>query len=144
MLLLLQSCTREQENQSQFVQPLPWEVLKSSVFMTSEAEPTSLVLPAAVVQRIASENLPETAVLAPDTVALLSVCSADFLRLLSSEASQLAGKKIIQPATVASALTKLGFAAYAEELQDDEEEQPKKQVSIPVLLIYSITKVLHL
>jgi Histone-like transcription factor (CBF/NF-Y) and archaeal histone len=96
--------------------------------MAAESEPTALAFPAAVVQRIASENLPETAALAPDTVALLSVCSADFLRLLSSEASQLAGKKIIQPATVASALTKLGFAAYADELQD-EEEQPKKQVS---------------
>jgi hypothetical protein len=105
--------------------------------MASEAEPTSLAFPAAVVQRIASENLPETAVLAPDTVALLSVCSADFLRLLSSEASQLAGKKVIQPATVASALTKLGFAAYADELQDEEEEQPKKQVSASSLYIYT-------
>jgi hypothetical protein len=104
--------------------------------MSSEAEPASLLFPAAVVQRIASEHLPETAVLAPDTVALLSVCSADFLRLLSSEASQLAGKKIIQPATVASALTKLGFAAYADELQDNEEEQPKKQVSASSLYIY--------
>jgi Histone-like transcription factor (CBF/NF-Y) and archaeal histone len=113
--------------------------------MTSGAEPASLSFPAAVVQRIASENLPETAVLAPDTVALLSVCSADFLRLLSSEASQLAGKKIIQPATVASALTKLGFTAYADELQEDEAEQPKKQVSTsPIAFILQCISVASL
>ena len=108
--------------------------------MSSEDEAASSEkpsFPAAAMQRLVKASLAsDSTSMTPDAVALLSRCTAEFVRLLSSEAASGAAKKTIQPDHISAALDSLGFAAYCELLPEEEDVPKKVDNSITALTSY--------
>ncbi|KAI0092829.1 histone-fold-containing protein [Irpex rosettiformis] len=88
-------------------------------------------LPKATVSKMIAEYLPEDVSCARETRDLIIECCVEFIHLISSEANEiceLESKKTIAPDHIISALKRLGFENFTEEIQDvlkDHKQQQK-------------------
>ncbi|KAK7695648.1 negative cofactor 2 transcription regulator complex subunit ncb2 [Cerrena zonata] len=92
-----------------------------------------LSLPKATVAKMISELLPKDVTCAKDTRDLVIECCVEFIHLISSEANEICekeSKKTIAPEHIISALEKLGFERFEQEVKDvlkDHKIQQKER-----------------
>ncbi|KAI0650074.1 histone-fold-containing protein [Trametes meyenii] len=90
-----------------------------------------LSLPKATVTKMISELLPNDVTCAKDTRDLIIECCVEFIHLISSEANEICeqeSKKTIAPEHIISALKRLGFETFTEEVENvlkDHKQQQK-------------------
>ncbi|KAI0676918.1 histone-fold-containing protein [Trametes maxima] len=90
-----------------------------------------LSLPKATVTKMISELLPNDVTCAKDTRDLIIECCVEFIHLISSEANEICeqeSKKTIAPEHIISALRRLGFETFTEEVESvlkDHKQQQK-------------------
>ncbi|KAI0347307.1 histone-fold-containing protein [Trametopsis cervina] len=90
-----------------------------------------LSLPKATVAKMIAEYLPKDVACARETRDLIIECCVEFIHLISSEANEICeqeSKKTIAPEHIISALKRLGFENFTEEIQDvlkDHKQQQK-------------------
>jgi len=90
-----------------------------------------LSLPKATVAKMISELLPSDIVCAKETRDLVIECCVEFIHLISSEANEICeqeSKKTIAPEHIISALKRLGFDSFTNEVEDvlkDHKQQQK-------------------
>ncbi|KAI0035583.1 histone-fold-containing protein [Vararia minispora EC-137] len=92
-----------------------------------------LSLPKATVAKMISELLPPDVSCAKETRDLIIECCVEFIHLISSEANEICeqeSKKTIAPEHIITALERLGFDTFKEEVQDvlkDHKQQVKHE-----------------
>ncbi|GBE79245.1 histone-fold-containing protein [Sparassis latifolia] len=90
-----------------------------------------LSLPKATVGKMIAELLPSDVSCAKETRDLVIECCVEFIHLISSEANEICeqeSKKTIAPEHIITALKRLGFESFTEEVQDvlkDHKQQQK-------------------
>ncbi|KAJ3555140.1 hypothetical protein NM688_g2739 [Phlebia brevispora] len=90
-----------------------------------------LSLPKATVAKMITELLPKDVVCAKETRDLIIECCVEFIHLISSEANEICeqeSKKTIAPEHIISALKRLGFNTFTDEVEDvlkDHKQQQK-------------------
>ncbi|KAI0637861.1 histone-fold-containing protein [Trametes polyzona] len=90
-----------------------------------------LSLPKATVTKMIAELLPNEVTCAKDTRDLIIECCVEFIHLISSEANEICeqeSKKTIAPEHIISALKRLGFESFTEEVESvlkDHKQQQK-------------------
>ncbi|KAI0699402.1 histone-fold-containing protein [Cytidiella melzeri] len=88
-------------------------------------------LPKATVSKMIAEYLPEDVSCARETRDLIIECCVEFIHLISSEANEICeqeSKKTIAPDHIITALKRLGFENFTEEIVDvlkDHKQQQK-------------------
>ncbi|KIP12870.1 hypothetical protein PHLGIDRAFT_61157 [Phlebiopsis gigantea 11061_1 CR5-6] len=89
-----------------------------------------LSLPKATVAKMISEFLPKDVSCAKETRDLIIECCVEFIHLISSEANEICeqeSKKTIAPEHIISALKRLGFEGFTEEIEDVLKDHKKAQ-----------------
>jgi len=89
-----------------------------------------LSLPKATVAKMISELLPHDVTCAKDTRDLVIECCVEFIHLISSEANEICeqeSKKTIAPEHIITALHKLGFSTFVEEVEGVLKDHKKLQ-----------------
>ncbi|TDL29324.1 histone-fold-containing protein [Rickenella mellea] len=89
-----------------------------------------LSLPKATVAKMISELLPNEVTCAKETRDLVIECCVEFIHLISSEANEICeqeSKKTIAPEHIISALKRLGFATFTDEVEDVLKDHKKQQ-----------------
>ncbi|KAI9001248.1 histone-fold-containing protein [Trametes punicea] len=90
-----------------------------------------LSLPKATVTKMIAELLPNDVTCAKETRDLIIECCVEFIHLISSEANEICeqeSKKTIAPEHIISALKRLGFESFTEEVESvlkDHKQQQK-------------------
>ncbi|KAH9853706.1 histone-fold-containing protein [Lenzites betulinus] len=90
-----------------------------------------LSLPKATVTKMIAELLPNDVTCAKETRDLIIECCVEFIHLISSEANEICeqeSKKTIAPDHIISALKRLGFESFTEEVESvlkDHKQQQK-------------------
>ncbi|KAI0356584.1 histone-fold-containing protein [Trametes cingulata] len=90
-----------------------------------------LSLPKATVTKMIAELLPTDVTCAKETRDLIIECCVEFIHLISSEANEICeqeSKKTIAPEHIISALKRLGFESFTEEVESvlkDHKQQQK-------------------
>ncbi|KAL7282157.1 histone-fold-containing protein [Trametes coccinea BRFM310] len=90
-----------------------------------------LSLPKATVTKMISELLPNEVTCAKETRDLIIECCVEFIHLISSEANEICeqeSKKTIAPEHIISALKRLGFESFTDEVESvlkDHKQQQK-------------------
>ncbi|EIW61852.1 histone-fold-containing protein [Trametes versicolor FP-101664 SS1] len=90
-----------------------------------------LSLPKATVTKMIAELLPNDVTCAKETRDLIIECCVEFIHLISSEANEICeqeSKKTIAPEHIISALKRLGFETFTEEVESvlkDHKQQQK-------------------
>lgn len=89
-----------------------------------------LSLPKATVAKMISELLPNDVACAKETRDLVIECCVEFIHLISSEANEICeqeSKKTIAPEHIISALKRLGFGSFTDEVEDVLKDHKKQQ-----------------
>ncbi|GJE84594.1 histone-fold-containing protein [Phanerochaete sordida] len=89
-----------------------------------------LSLPKATVAKMISEYLPKDVACAKETRDLIIECCVEFIHLISSEANEICeqeSKKTIAPEHIISALKRLGFENFTEEIEDVLKDHKQAQ-----------------
>ncbi|EIN10679.1 histone-fold-containing protein [Punctularia strigosozonata HHB-11173 SS5] len=89
-----------------------------------------LSLPKATVAKMISELLPDDMTCAKETRDLVIECCVEFIHLISSEATEICeqeAKKTIAPDHIISALQRLGFESFTQEVKSVLNDHKKQQ-----------------
>ncbi|KAI0771914.1 histone-fold-containing protein [Trametes elegans] len=96
-----------------------------------------LSLPKATVTKMITELLPNDVTCAKDTRDLIIECCVEFIHLISSEANEICeqeSKKTIAPDHIISALKRLGFESFTDEvesvLKDHKQQQKDREKKV--------------
>ncbi|KAH9894318.1 histone-fold-containing protein [Cubamyces sp. BRFM 1775] len=96
-----------------------------------------LSLPKATVTKMIAELLPNDVTCAKDTRDLIIECCVEFIHLISSEANEICeqeSKKTIAPEHIISALKRLGFESFTDEvesvLKDHKQQQKDREKKV--------------
>ncbi|KAI0049585.1 histone-fold-containing protein [Auriscalpium vulgare] len=89
-----------------------------------------LSLPKATVAKMITELLPNDVTCAKETRDLIIECCVEFIHLISSEANEICeqdSKKTIAPEHIISALRRLGFESFTEEVEEVLKDHKQAQ-----------------
>ncbi|KAI0722956.1 histone-fold-containing protein [Earliella scabrosa] len=106
-----------------------------------------LSLPKATVTKMIAELLPNDITCAKETRDLIIECCVEFIHLISSEANEICeqeSKKTIAPEHIISALKRLGFESFTEEvesvLKDHKQQQKDRERKVSKLESSGLTE----